>query len=111
MSGLNKIQLIGNLGKDPELRTLEGGIATVSFPLATSEHYKDKNGDRQENTEWHSITGWRGLAENMNKLLKKGSSVYIEGKLKTRSWTTKEGEKKYITEVVAEQFILLKDPK
>ncbi len=111
MAGLNKVSLIGNLGKDPELRTLEGGVNTVSFPFATSESYKDKNGDRQENTEWHNIVAWRAIADNINKLLKKGSTVYIEGKLKTRTWTTKEGDKKYMTEIIVDQFILLKDPK
>lgn len=111
MQGLNRVQLIGNLGKDPELRTLDGGISTVSFPLATSEVYKDKQGERVETTEWSNIVGWRAVADNMNKLLKKGSCVFIEGKLKTRSWTSKEGEKKFMTEVIVDQFILLKDPK
>lgn len=111
MKGLNRVTLIGNLGADPELRTLEGGVSTCSFPLATSEVYKDKQGEKVETTEWSNIVGWRAVADNMNKLLKKGSSVYIEGKLKTRTWTSKEGEKKYMTEVIVDQFILLKDPK
>lgn len=78
--------LVGNLGKDPEVRHLEGGATVCNFPLATTESYKDKNGNRQEQTEWHNIVLWRGLAEVAEKYLKKGSQVYIEGKLRTRSW-------------------------
>lgn len=110
MSGLNKVILIGNLGKEPEYRTLDGGAVVVSFPLATTEHWKDKDGNKQESTEWSNIVAWRGIAENMNKLLTKGSLVYIEGKLRTRTYE-KDEVKKYITEVVAESFILLKGGK
>lgn len=107
MSGLNKVILIGNLGKDPELRYLEGNIPKARFSLATTEVYKDKAGNRGEHTEWHNIVLWRGLAENAEKLLKKGMQVYIEGKLQTNQWTDKEGNKKNQTEIVAENFIIL----
>lgn len=107
MSGVNKVILVGNLGKDPEIRYLEGNIARVSFSLATSEAYKDKAGNRAEHTEWHNIILWRGLAESAEKLLKKGMQVYLEGKLQTRQWTDKEGQKKNITEIVADHFLLL----
>jgi len=111
MLGLNKVMLIGNLGKDPEFRTLENGSSTISFPLATSDSYKDKEGQKIETTEWHNVVAWRAVADNMKKMLKKGSSIYIEGKIKSRSWETKENEKRYITEVIVDSFILLKDPK
>jgi single-strand DNA-binding protein len=107
MAGVNKVILIGHLGKDPEMRHIEGGTARVTFSLATSEYYKDKTGNRIEQTEWHHIVMWRGLAENAEKLLKKGSQVYIEGKLQTREWQDKEGIKRRITEIVAENFNLL----
>jgi single-strand DNA-binding protein len=107
MAGINKAILVGNLGKDPELRYLEGNIAKVRFSLATSEFYKDKNGNRIEQTEWHNIVMWRGLAENAEKLLKKGMQVYIEGKIQTRQWTDKEGNKKNTTEILAESFVIL----
>lgn len=107
MAGVNKVILIGNLGKDPELKYLEGNIAKLSFSLATTEVYKDKNGNKVEHTEWHNIIMWRGIAENAEKLLKKGMQVYIEGKLQTRQWTDKDGQKKNITEIIAENFNLL----
>jgi single-strand DNA-binding protein len=110
MQGVNKVILIGNLGKDPEIRYSEGNIARVSFSLATTEHYKDKSGQRTDHTEWHNIIMWRTLAENAEKLLKKGMQVYVEGKLQSRQWTDKEGQKKNITEVVAENFVLLRNP-
>ena len=91
MAGVNKVILVGNLGKDPEVRHLEGGAAVANFPLATTETYKDKNGNRNEQTEWHNIVVWRGLAEVAEKYLKKGMTIYIEGKLRTRSWDDKEG--------------------
>jgi single-strand DNA-binding protein len=107
MAGVNKVILIGNLGKDPEIKYLEGNVARVSFSLATSESFKDKNGNRIDQTEWHNIVLWRGLAETAEKLLKKGMQVYIEGKLQTRQWTDKEGHKRNTTEVVAESFVIL----
>lgn len=106
MSGINKVILIGHLGKDPELRYLEGGVSVTSFPLATSETF-NKDGQKVEQTEWHNIVMWRGLAELATKYLQKGKLVYIEGKLRTRSFEDKEGIKKYTTEVVAENFTML----
>jgi single-strand DNA-binding protein len=107
MAGLNKVILVGNLGKDPEVRHLEGGVAVANFSLATSESYKDKSGQRVEQTEWHNIVVWRGLAEAAEKYLKKGTTIYMEGKLRTRSWDDKEGHKRYITEIVGDTFTIL----
>ena len=106
MSGINKVILVGQLGKDPEVRHLEGGVSVASFPLATSETY-NKDGRKIEQTEWHNIVMWRGLADVASKYLQKGKLVYIEGKLRTRSFEDKEGTKKYTTEVVAENFTML----
>lgn len=106
MSGINKVILVGHLGKDPEVRHLDGNVTVASFPLATSETY-NKDGKRIEQTEWHNIVMWRGLADIASKYLQKGKLVYIEGKLRTRSFEDKEGHKKYTTEVVAENFTLL----
>jgi single-strand DNA-binding protein len=109
---LNKVMLIGNVGKDPEIRYLEGnstsGNAKVAtFPLATSERYKDRNGNLQENTEWHNIVAWRNLADIIEKNVKKGTQIFIEGKLHTRSWTDQSGNKRYTTEIVADNLQLL----
>src|SRR4051794_30267725 len=106
MSGINKVILIGHLGKDPEMRYLEGGVSVTSFPLATSETF-NKDGQKVEQTEWHNIAMWRGLADVAGKFLQKGKLVYIEGKLRTRSFEDKEGVKKYTTEIVAENFTML----
>ncbi len=106
MSGINKVILVGHLGKDPEVRHLDGGVTVASFPLATSETY-NKDGKRIEQTEWHNIVLWRGLAEVASKYLQKGKLVYIEGKLRTRSFEDREKVKKYVTEVVAENFTIL----
>src|SRR6201992_1392688 len=106
MSGINKVILVGHLGKNPDIRYLEGGVSVVSFPLATSETF-NKDGRKVEQTEWHNIVMWRGLADVAAKFLQKGKLVYIEGKLRTRSFEDKEGVKKYTTEVVAENFTLL----
>jgi len=106
MSGINKVILVGHLGKDPEVRHLEGGVSVASFPLATSETY-NKEGRKIEQTEWHNIVMWRGLADVASRYLQKGKLVYIEGKLRTRSFEDKEGNKKYTTEVVAENFTML----
>ncbi|WP_442795775.1 single-stranded DNA-binding protein [Pelobium manganitolerans] len=106
MSGVNKVILVGHLGKDPEVRHLDGNVSVASFPLATSESY-NKDGKRIEQTEWHNIVMWRGLADVAAKYLQKGKLVYIEGKLRTRSFEDKEGHKKYSTEIVAENFTLL----
>lgn len=107
MAGVNKVILIGNLGKDPEIRYLEGNLAKVKFSLATSEHYKDKNGNKVEHTEWHHIVLWGGLAESAEKLLKKGMQIYLEGKIQTRDWNDKQGIKKNITEIIVDSYQLL----
>ena len=106
MSGINKVILVGHLGKDPEIRHLEGGVAVATFPLATSETF-NKDGRKVEQTEWHNIVMWRGLADVAAKYLQKGKLVYIEGKIRTRSFEDKEGIKKYTTEIIAENFTML----
>lgn len=107
MAGVNKVILVGNLGRDPELKYLEGNVARVNFSLATSDSYKDKNGNRVDQTEWHNIVMWRGLAESAEKYLKKGMQVYLEGKIQTRQWNDKEGNKRNTTEIVAESYQIL----
>lgn len=107
MAGVNKVILVGNLGKDPELKYLEGNIARANFSIATSEYHKDKNGNKVEQTEWHNIVVWRSMAESAEKLLKKGTQIYLEGKLQTRQWIDKDGNKKNITEIVGESFLVL----
>lgn len=107
MAGVNKVILIGNLGKDPEIKYLEGNIAKANFSLATSEWHKDKQGNKIEQTEWHHIVLWRSMAESAEKMLKKGMQVYIEGKLQTRQWIDKDNIKRNITEVVGESFKIL----
>src|ERR1700742_817852 len=106
MSGINKVILVGHLGKDPEIRYLDGGVSVASFPLATTETF-NKDGRKVEQTEWHNIVLWRSLADVAAKFLQKGKLVYIEGKLRTRSFEDKEGVKKYTTEIVAENFTML----
>ena len=111
MAGVNKAILVGNLGKDPEMRYTPNGVAVCSFPMATSETYKDRNtGERITQTEWHNIVIWRWMAETAEKYLKKGSQVFIEGKIKTRSWEDQQGQKRYTTEVVADVMQLLDRP-
>jgi single-strand DNA-binding protein len=108
MAGINKVILVGNLGKDPEVRYLEGGTAVANFSLATSENYKDKtSGERRTVTEWHNVVVWRGLAEIAEKYLKKGNQVYIEGKLRTRKWQDKDGKERYTTEIVGDNMQML----
>jgi single-strand DNA-binding protein len=107
MAGVNKVILIGNLGKDPEVRSLEGGAKVASFSLATTESYKNKEGQKVDQTEWHNIVMWRGLAEVAEKYLKKGSQIYLEGKIRSRSWDDKEGNKRYTTEIIADTFTML----
>ncbi len=106
MSGVNKVILVGHLGKDPEVRHLEGGATVVNFTLATTENYT-KDGRKVEQTEWHNVVMWRGLADVAAKFLQKGKLVYIEGKLRTRSYDDREGNKRYVTEIVAENFNML----
>ena len=107
MAGVNKVILVGNLGKDPEVRYLEGGIAVAKFPLATTETFKDKSGLKKEQTEWHNVVLWRGLAEVAEKYLKKGDTVYVEGKIRSRSFDDKEGVKRYSIDIVAETLTML----
>ncbi len=104
---INKVTLIGNLGKDPEVRRLESGTAVARLVLATNESYKDKNGEWQTVTEWHTINCWRMLAERVETQLKKGMLIYVEGKLTTRKWTDKDGNDRYSTEITANSFRLL----
>lgn len=108
MKSLNKVQLIGNLGKDPELKSTNTGISVASFTLATSEQWKDESGTQKEKTEWHNIVAWRKLAEICGQYLKKGQRVYIEGKV-TYETSEKDGVKKYFTKIVADQMIMLGD--
>jgi single-strand DNA-binding protein len=110
MAGVNKVILIGNLGKDPELRYTPSGQPTASFSLATTEKWTDKNGQRQERTEWHNIVVWGKLAELVNQYLKKGRSAYVEGRISTRSWDDRDGNKKYRTEIVAREIQFLGGP-
>ena len=107
MRGVNRVMLIGNLGKDPDVQNLEGNIAVAKFPLATTETFKDRSGKLISQTEWHIVVLWRGLADLASKYLHKGSLVYIEGRLRTRSWGDKEGHRKYATEVVGDNLIML----
>lgn len=107
MRGVNKVILIGNLGKDPEIRYTTGGQAVANFTIATTDSYTNKDGERQENTEWHRIVAWGRLAEICGEYLTKGRMVYIEGQLRTRSWEDKEGNTRWITEVVARSMEML----
>jgi single-strand DNA-binding protein len=105
---VNKVILLGNLGKDPEVKYTPNGVPVAKFSIATNESYKDKGGEWQERTEWHNIVAWQRLAEIVGEYLKKGSKVYIEGRLQTSSWEDKQsGEKKYRTEIVAHDLVLL----
>lgn len=106
--GLNKVMLIGNLGSDPEFKVTQGGQAVLKIRLATTERYANKSGERQERTEWHTVTLWGNRAEPLSKILHKGRSIYVEGRLQTRSWDDKEtGKKRYATDINASQILLL----
>jgi single-strand DNA-binding protein len=107
MASLNKVMLIGNLGKDPEVRAIPSGVKVANFSIATSENYTGKDGNKVEKTEWHNIVMWRGLAEVAEKYLKKGSQIFVEGRLQTRSWDDQSGQKKYMTEIVADNMVML----
>jgi single-strand DNA-binding protein len=107
MGSVNKVILIGNLGADPELKYTPSNRPVCNLSLATNEVFKDKSGQRQERTEWHRVTVWGDSAENCSKYLAKGRTVYIEGRLQTRSWDDKEGKKRYSTEVVADRVVFL----
>jgi len=104
---INKVILIGRLGRDPEMRFTPAGKAVTNFTMATSETWKDDSGERQERTEWHRIVIWGKLAETAAKYLSKGSQIYIEGRLQTREWTDKDGQKRYTTEIVANNMTML----
>lgn len=105
--GLNKVMLIGNLGMDPELKFTQGGQAVLRMRLATTERYANKAGERQERTEWHTVIVWGNRAEALNKILHKGRTIYVEGRLQTRQWDDKEGKKRSTTEINANQILLL----
>ncbi|GAA4301239.1 single-stranded DNA-binding protein [Compostibacter hankyongensis] len=107
MRGVNRVTLIGNLGRDPDVQFLEGNIAVAKFSLATTETFKDRSGKLLTQTEWHTVVLWRGLAELAQKYLHKGSLVYIDGRLRTRSWEDREGNKKYATEIVGDNLVML----
>ena len=107
MASVNKVIVLGNLGKDPELRHLPNGDAVCNFSLATTESWKDKDGNKQDKTEWHNVVIFRKLAEIAGEYLKKGRPVYIEGRLQTRKWQDKEGKDRYTTEIVADQMQML----
>ena len=107
MRGLNKVTLIGNLGRDPEIRYTQSGIAVANLSIATSESWKGKDGQRQERTEWHRLVLWDQLATIAEQYLTKGRQIYIEGRLQTRKWTGKEGEEKFTTEIRCDQLIML----
>jgi single-strand DNA-binding protein len=107
MRGVNRVILVGNLGKDPDMLFLEGNIPIAKFSLATTETHKDRSGKQVSQTEWHNVVLWRGLAELAQKYLHKGSLVYIEGRLRSRSWEDKEGNKKFTTEIVGDNLIML----
>jgi len=106
MAGINRVILVGNLGKDPDVITFENGVKKASFSLATSESYKNKDGNRVDQTEWHNIVMWRGLADIAERFLRKGNQIYLEGKLKTRSYE-RDGVKKYITEIFVDNMTML----
>src|SRR5271165_1103297 len=107
MRGVNRVMLIGNLGKDLDLQYLEGNIAVAKFPLATTETYKDKNGTLVSQTEWHTIVLWRGLAELAQKYLHKGSLIFIEGRIRTRNWEDKDKNRRFSTEIIGDNFVML----
>jgi single-strand DNA-binding protein len=111
MAGVNKVILIGNLGKDPEIRVIEGGRKVANFSLATTESYKDKNGQRVDQTEWHNVSFWGPIADVIEKYLKKGSQIYVEGRIKTRSYEDKDKIKRYSTEIVGQNMTMLGGPK
>ncbi len=104
---INKVILVGNVGKDPEVKYLESGTAVARFSLATNENYKNKSGEKVTNTEWHNIEVWRGTAEFVDKYVKKGTQLYVEGKIRTENWEDKEGNKRYTTKILVDNLQLL----
>lgn len=107
MAGVNKVILLGNLGADPEVKTLENGAKVARLRIATTERYKDRDGNIKEQTEWHSVDVWRGLADIAEKYLQKGRQVYIEGKLRTRKWTDKDNQERYTTDILGLEMTLV----
>lgn len=107
---LNRAMVIGHLGRDPELRSTAGGTAVANFSMATTERWKDKNGQKQERTEWHNVVAWGALGENCDRYLRKGSKAYVDGRLQTREWEDREGQKRRTTEIIALNVVFL-DPK
>lgn len=107
MASVNKVILVGNLGRDPEVRYMPNGEAVANFSIATTESWKDKSGAKQDKTEWHNIVAYRKLAEIIGEYVKKGSAIYIEGRIQTRKWQTKEGQDRYTTEIIADQMQML----
>jgi single-strand DNA-binding protein len=111
MAGINKVILVGRLGRDPEVRYTPSGVAVANFSMATSEEWKDRDsGEKKERTEWHRIVAWRRLGEICGEYLRKGSQIYIEGKLQTRDWEDRDGNKRYTTEIVAQNMQMLDSP-
>ncbi len=106
-TGINKVILVGNLGADPEVKHLESGVSVARLRIATTESYKDRNGNRVEHTEWHTVTLWRGLADVAEKYVKKGQTVYIEGRIRTRQWNDKDGNQRYSTEIQGDNMTML----
>lgn len=104
---INKVILVGNVGKDPEIRHLQGGASVATITLATSERYKDRNGESREQTEWHTVIAWRQLADLAENYIRKGTQLYVEGRIRTRSWDDQNGQKRYATEIQADTIQLL----
>ena len=107
MRGVNRVVLIGNLGREPDIQHLEGNIAVAKFPLATTETYKDKNGTLVSQTEWHTVVLWRGLADLAQRYLHKGSLIYLEGRIRTRTWEDKDKNKRFSTEIIGDNLVML----
>jgi len=110
-TGINKVILIGNLGKDPEIQNFENGVKKAAFTLATTEAYKGKDGEKTTHTEWHNIVFWRGLADVAERFLKKGNSIYVEGRIRKREYEDKEGQKKFIYEILGDSMQMLGGPR
>ncbi|MGE5424829.1 MAG: single-stranded DNA-binding protein [Syntrophothermus sp.] len=110
-NGINKVILVGNLGKDPEIHKLESGVKKASFSLATTEIFRNKDGEKTEHTEWHNVVLWRGLAEVAENFLKKGNTIYLEGRIRRREYEDKEAQKKFIYEILGDNMVMLGGPK
>lgn len=111
MDGVNRVILLGNLGKDPEVKTLDSGTKLARFPIATTETYKNRDGEKDSKTEWHNIVVWRGLAEVVEKYVKKGHRIYLEGKIRTRKWQDQDGNNRYSTEVHVDNMTMMGGPR